>query len=263
MHPNTTVLDIKPRFILVDHFLCAQGGFDLGFDWHQVLGGALDERSQGSFTEVHSYQIPEDLTTSTPGQQLLHDQVGSYRSYTRPILDGSSDFTGKSGAGVALTVGTLFPLSKVFGYLQTGKRHIHYLSAFHTLGCYFPEIRLTVLALGNLRQGDHFIGGLAHLKRSPSMSSLSSGFLPAALAQATGFLLAPKAIRGRWQRAIVAVLRQSLFQGLHPLEQLHKLFVPLRKLFSQGLIFCSELLQFFFGFHTRYSTSFLALLQVP
>jgi hypothetical protein len=150
----------------------------------------------------------------------------------------------------------------IFSHLQTGKGYIYDLSAFQTLGRNRHQICLRVLTPGDFRQCDHFIRGLAHLQCAPRMFILSTCFLSASLAQAAGFLLAGKVIRGRWQRTIVVVFGQALFQHVYPLDQLVNQFVSLPQLFSHRLVFGSQLDESFFWLHALEFTRSLALLQV-
>jgi len=62
--------------------------------------------------------------------------------------------------------------------------------------------------------------------------------------------------------AIVAVFAQALLQRLPALEQLRDQFVPLGKLVSQCLIFCSKLDLFFFWLPERLQNLFFTVLIV-
>ena len=72
------------------------------------------------------------------------------------------------------------------------------------------------------------------------MTGLAADFLLAALSQTLGLTM--KAIRGRWQMAVVTILGEPGFQLLDPFAQ-HS------HLFSQHLILFSQLFQFFFFGH--------------
>jgi len=112
---------------------------------------------------------------------------------------------------------------------------------------------LTVLtALDRIH--NHRIGRRREQQAASWMTGLPPSLLAAFLAQTLGLSL--KAIRGRGQMAVVAILLELFLQGLHLLTQLlhlvlhlDNLFIPLRKLLLQEALFFSQVDQFFFGCH--------------
>jgi hypothetical protein len=99
------------------------------------------------------------------------------------------------------------------------------------LGSSLGQICLTVLALGDLRQFDHFRRLRTHLERVTLMPRLPSWVLPAPFAQAPGFALPGKTIRGRRQRAILAVFGYLLLQLFDLFSQLSDGILQHRDLF--------------------------------
>ena len=149
-----------------------------------------------------------------------------------------------------MTVGTLFVLALILPDHHPRRGDIHHLSALDRAGLHGLQVPLAMLAALHCLD-DHLIWGRRELQALAGGTRLSSGLLAALFPQAPG--LAHEAIRGGRQVTVVAVFGQPLFQRLEALLQLRDQFVPLRKLvvslldlFSQRLIFCSKLDQFFF-----------------
>jgi hypothetical protein len=243
MHPDALSLHIQSSFILMDDLCLAERGFDLLLNRHQKVSGVLDQPAERALTHSDAEQIREHFSGSTSWQQLLGGQIYCHGSNPRSVLHGRSDALGKGGTRVALTVRALFPFPFVLRDVQSRRRRdVDHLPPFDGFDGDLRQVGLTVLAVSDCWQGDRLRRLRAHLQRVPLMPSLSTWLLPTLLAQTPRFALPRKAVRGRRQRAILAVFGHLLLQSFD-------LFGQLLDLLLQQAILLSKLDQFFFRCH--------------
>ena len=269
VHPVAFAAHIQPGFILMDDLRLCQRRFDLLLHRDQSPRAAGDQVTDGPFTHLDSQQVAHHFTRTGQGQQLLFDQVHGNCSHSGSILQGSLHSGGKGGPGDVLAVGTVFLLSPIFPHHQTRRRQIDDLATLSSTCGHRVQVVLARFAPLDVLL-NHLVGGQRPRQARARVSRLPARFLLALLAQA--FRCAHKAIRGRGQMAIVAILREPVLQGLQLLAQAAHLlpvvldqgvllrqqrlllldsFVSLRQLFPQHRILFSQRDQFFFDRHAH------------
>jgi hypothetical protein len=253
MHPVACACHIQTGFILMQDLRPTEGSFDLLLYWCQLLGTALHQPSQCADAHRGSQQILDHFAGALIGQQLRLDQVDAYSSQRRAILHRRSHIKRKRGGADLLTPGAALLFCLVFNYHDPLGRQINHLSTFHLQALHCAQVLLAVQT-GLDWVNQHHIGRRREQQCASSMSRLSTGLLLANLAQALG--LPMKAVGGRWQVTVVAVLVELLLQGLHLLSEPRHLLlhlgdqlITLSKLLLQEAFFLSQGNHFFFGCH--------------
>jgi hypothetical protein len=243
MPPDAFSHHVESGFIMMGDLTLSQGSFDALLNWLQEVCRALDQSGQGPLTHVDAQQIREHFCRAASWQQLLGGQIDGHGSNTRSILHGRIDTLGKGSMGVALAMRALFPFPFVLRDMQSrGRWDINHLPAFHRFGRDFAQVCLAVLTVGDRCQDHLLISFWDHLQGLTLMARLPARLSLALLTQASRFSLSAKAVRGWWQRAILAVSGQLLLQ---PFD----FFRQVLDLLTQLAIFFSQLDQFFFRCH--------------
>ena len=263
MHPPALAHNVHPTFIGMQHISLLEMLFDLFFNGLQVGGAALDQGFEGANRHGWPKEILDGCAGTLIGQELLLRQIDSNRSKGWSILDRSGDPCRKGSFGDTGAVRADFLLGLVLNDQQPFWGHIQDLTAFELQGHHRLQIGLALRTRLDLMHDD--LIGSGHLKeRIAFMACLCPWLLLALFAQAFGFLLARKAIRGGRQVAIVAIFGQALFNLLqsgllvrHLLTQF-LIFCSQRRVFrAQGSIFFSKVMQFFFLSHAATLLLFL------